>query len=72
MIVQECASNLDWQEVEVKSASTAGKTYTVSIPPWGGSDDVTCECPSYVHRGRCRHTSVSLSQTFQSLVSSPL
>jgi hypothetical protein len=60
--VHECATNLDWQEVEVTSASTPGKTYTVSIPPWGGDEDVTCDCPSFVHRGYCRHKATALAR----------
>jgi len=61
-IVQECASNLEWQEVEVRSATRKGASYTVSIPPWAGTEDVTCECPSYVFRGSCRHTAQALEK----------
>ena len=60
--VQECATNLDWQEVRIRSASTAGKQYTVSIPPWGGVEDITCDCPGYTFRGACRHTSAALER----------
>jgi hypothetical protein len=61
--VQECSSNLDWQEVEVKSASSPGKVYKVSIPPWkDGEEDITCDCPSFVHRGYCRHLQAALGK----------
>ena len=59
---QECATNLTWQEVEIPSATSRGKVYSVSIPPWGGTEDVTCDCPSYVHRGYCRHTRSALEK----------
>ena len=58
-VAQECESNLEWQEVEVAS-SAPGKSYTVSIPPWEGTKDITCECPSYQFRGYCRHTREAL------------
>jgi len=61
-LVQECASNLEWQEVQVRSATEQGKAYTVSIPPWGGTEDITCECPGYQYRGACRHTSAALAK----------
>ena len=53
---QECESNLEWQEVEVRSSTDPKKTYSVSIPPWEGTEDITCDCPSWTYRGYCRHT----------------
>lgn len=59
-IRQECSTNLDWQTVSIRSSSTEGKTYQVSVPPWSGDEDVTCTCPSFTYRGYCRHTKYAL------------
>jgi hypothetical protein len=57
---QECLTCLEWQEIEVPSSDTSSnRTYTVSVPPWD-EGDTTCECPSFTHRGWCRHTAVGL------------
>jgi uncharacterized Zn finger protein len=61
-VLRECSSNLDWQTVEVKSSSREGVAYEVSIPPWGGGEDITCDCPGFVFRGYCRHTRAALSK----------
>jgi hypothetical protein len=60
IIRQECSTSLDWQTVEVRSSSDKSKTYEVSVPPWSGTEDVTCTCPSYTFRGYCRHTEYAL------------
>jgi len=59
---QECETNLQWQEVEIPSASTKGRVYSVSIPAWGGTEDVICDCPGYQYRGQCRHTAAALAK----------
>lgn len=41
--------------VQVQSNSDPEKTYTVEFTDPG---DVKCECPSFTHRGHCRHVSV--------------
>ena len=60
--VQECASSLEWQDVRIRSASDPKKHYSVSIPPWGGTEDVTCDCPGYTYRGTCRHLAAALAK----------
>lgn len=61
-VVQECASNLEWQQVKIASSSRKDVEYTVDIPPWGGTEDVTCDCPSFTYRGYCRHTAAALER----------
>jgi len=60
--VHQCASNFDWREVEVPSSTDPGKKYSVSIPPWGDDEDITCDCPGYLFRGSCRHTKAALER----------
>jgi hypothetical protein len=54
-LIQECAKNGGWQEVEVPSSDGEG-FYLVTLPPWDRtSSEAVCECQSYEYRGKCRH-----------------
>lgn len=54
VIKSEIVDNSDDDEIvlEVTSASSEGRTYSVSITP----DDISCSCPDHVSRGGfCKH-----------------
>lgn len=62
MLVRECSTTEEWQEVKVPSATEEGKFYVVTLPPWERTlDETICECPSFVNRGYCRHQREALA-----------
>src|SRR5947207_11630292 len=56
--MQHCASLEPWLELWIPSNTTPGKKYRCLIPypedTWD-SEEVICECPGFLYRGRCRH-----------------
>jgi hypothetical protein len=44
-----------WNVITVPSNSERDKHYEVLIMDAANSDDIICECPSYLYRGHCRH-----------------
>ena len=62
VVFQECLSATGWQEIEVLSSDKTKAPYVVTIPPWdrGELTEVTCSCPSFLHRGWCRHQGAAL------------
>lgn len=62
LLIQECAQNQGWQEIQVPSASDPEVYYLVTVPPWDRTEDeAVCECYGYEYRGRCRHQREALS-----------
>lgn len=56
MLHQVCETAIGWQEVEIRSGSDPDVMYIVTLPPWDRvPDQCSCSCPSYQHRGHCRH-----------------
>lgn len=62
-LIQECAKNGEFQEVEILSATDPGIYYLVTVAPWDTSAaELVCECFSYEHRGYCRHQREAFAQ----------
>jgi len=62
-LIQECALNSGWQEVQVPSATDEKVYYLVTLPPWDRTEaEAVCECPGYEFRGRCRHQREALEK----------
>ncbi len=55
-----CSSNLPYHTIEVASSSTPHLFYRLMIIwPDDPTEEIVCQCPGYVHRGRCRHQEVA-------------
>ncbi len=52
---QICMTTVGWQPVPIRSHSEQGRIYTVHVNPWRNDDESICECPGYIHRGKCSH-----------------